>query len=107
MRCARSLNFSFGILGMALFGPRSGRSSRVLLVPNCHQIVIQNENYQRRQRKRQSLGVLVRLDHLASGIVDANHSVMRTAGKLRVADCVADGVWLAIPQPTERQRIGD
>jgi hypothetical protein len=27
--------------GMALFRPRSGRSSRVLLVPNYHQIVIQ------------------------------------------------------------------
>jgi hypothetical protein len=29
--------------GVALFRPRSGRSSRVLLVPNYHQIVIQNE----------------------------------------------------------------
>jgi hypothetical protein len=27
--------------------------------------------------------------------------------KLRVADCVADCVWLAVPQPTEWQRIGD
>jgi hypothetical protein len=52
--------------GMALFRPRSGRSSNVLLVPNCHQIVIQNENYQRRQRNRQSLRVLVRRDHVAS-----------------------------------------
>jgi hypothetical protein len=40
--------------GMALFRPRSGRSSRVLLMPNYQQIVIQNENYQRRQRDHQS-----------------------------------------------------
>jgi hypothetical protein len=49
------------------------RSSRVLLVPNYHQIVIQNENYQRRQRNRQSLRVLVRLNHVARYIVNANH----------------------------------
>jgi hypothetical protein len=61
---------------MALFRPRSVRSSRVLLVPNYHQIVIQNENYQRRQRNRQSLRVLVRLNHVASFIVNANHSIM-------------------------------
>jgi hypothetical protein len=60
----------------ALFRPRSVRSSRVLLVPNYHQIVIQNENYQRRQRNRQSLRVLVRLNLVASFIVNANHSVM-------------------------------
>jgi hypothetical protein len=52
--------------GMALFRARSGRSSRVLLVTNYHQLVIQNENYQRRQRNRQSLRVLMRLDHVAS-----------------------------------------
>jgi len=25
----------------------------------------------------------------------------------RVADCIRDGVWLAIPEPTEWQRIGN
>jgi hypothetical protein len=62
--------------GMTLFRPRSVRSARVLLVPNYHQIVIENENYQRRQRNRQSLRVLVRLNHVASFIVNANHSIM-------------------------------
>jgi hypothetical protein len=67
--------------GMALFRPRSGRSSRVLLVPNYHQIVIQNENYQRRQRNRQSLRVLVRFNHVARCIVNSNHSIMYAAVK--------------------------
>jgi hypothetical protein len=51
--------------------------------------------------------VLVRFDHVASGVVNANHSIMSPAEKLCVADCVADRVWLAIPQPTEWERIGD
>ncbi len=51
--------------------------------------------------------VLVRLDHVPSFIVNANHRVMRAAEKLCVADCIADCVWLGIPQPAERQRIGD
>ena len=62
--------------GMALFRPRSGRSSRVLLMPNYQQIVIQNENYQRRQRNRQSLRVLVRFDHVSRFIVNADDSIM-------------------------------
>jgi hypothetical protein len=33
--------------------------------------------------------VLVRLDHVASRIVNANHCIMRSAVELRVADCVA------------------
>ena len=67
--------------GMALFGPRSGRSSRVLVVPNYHQIVIQNENYQRRQRNRQSLRVLVRFNRVASVIINrADHSAAELAG---------------------------
>jgi hypothetical protein len=40
-------------------------------------------------------------------ILNANYSVVRPAVKLRVADCVADRVWLAIPQPAEWQRIGN
>ena len=45
--------------------------------------------------------VLVRVDYVASLIVNANHSVMRAAKKLGVADCIADCVWLAIPQGTD------
>ncbi|PYK49609.1 MAG: hypothetical protein DME20_06500 [Verrucomicrobia bacterium] len=44
--------------------------------------------------------MLVRLDHVARFIVNANHSIVRAAAKLRVVNCVADRVWLAIPQPT-------
>ncbi len=33
--------------------------------------------------------VLVRLDHVASFIVNANHGIMRTAVEFRVSDCVA------------------
>ena len=51
--------------------------------------------------------VLVRLDHIASSIVNANDSIMRSTAVLRVIDCVADCVWLSIPQPTEWQRIGN
>ena len=88
--------------GMALFRARSGRSSRVLLVPNCHQLVIQNENYQRRQRNRQSLRVLVRFDHVARVIENTNHRIMRPAVELCVTDSIADCVRLAVPQATER-----
>jgi hypothetical protein len=42
--------------------------------------------------------VLGRFGHVASIMVNANHSIMRTAVKLRVVDCVANCVWLAIPQ---------
>jgi hypothetical protein len=72
--------------GMALFRPRSGRPSTVLLVPNYHQIVIQNENYQRRQRNRQSPRVLVRFCHIAGRVINPNHGIMRPAAKVRVAD---------------------
>jgi len=26
---------------------------------------------------------------------------------LRVSDCIRDGIWLAVPQATKRQRIGN
>ena len=39
--------------------------------------------------------VLVRVDHVASRIVNANHSI--------IADCV----WLAVPQATEWQLVGN
>jgi hypothetical protein len=51
--------------------------------------------------------VFVRFDHVPSRIVNANHSMMWSAAVFRVSDCVRDGIRLAIPQPTERQRIGD
>jgi len=51
--------------------------------------------------------VFVRLDHIASRIVNSNHRIMRSAAVDRVADCVADRVWLTVPQTTEWQRIGN
>jgi hypothetical protein len=50
--------------------------------------------------------VLVRLDHVASGIAKADHSIMRAAAVFGVVDCVADRVRFVIPQPPEWQRIG-
>jgi hypothetical protein len=46
--------------------------------------------------------MLVRFDHVASRIVNANHSIMGAAAKLRVTN---SGLGVAIPQPTEGQRI--
>ena len=51
--------------------------------------------------------VLVRLDHVASRIVNANHSIMRAAAVKRVSDCVVDGVRFGIPQATEWERISE
>jgi hypothetical protein len=50
--------------------------------------------------------VLVCFDHVASRIVNANHSAS-LAVEFRISDCVADCVWLAVPQATEWQRIGN
>jgi hypothetical protein len=49
--------------------------------------------------------VLVRLHHVASRIVNANHSLMLAAVELRVSDCIADRVWFAVPEANEWQRI--
>ena len=49
--------------------------------------------------------VLVPLNHVASFIVNANHGIVGAAVKLCVVDCVADCVWLGIPQPAQWQRI--
>ena len=49
--------------------------------------------------------MLVRFDHTASFIVDANHSIMGSAEKLCVCDCVP--MIFAIPQATDWQRIGN
>ena len=51
--------------------------------------------------------VFVRLDNVARFIVNANHSIMRTAVKLGKADGIADCVWPGIPQWTVCQRIGN
>jgi hypothetical protein len=51
--------------------------------------------------------VFVRFDHVASVIVNANHGIMRPAVEFGVVDCIAEFVWLVIPQPTKWQRIGD
>jgi hypothetical protein len=45
--------------------------------------------------------VLVRFDRVARFIINAYRSVMWTTEKLRVADCVVDCVWFAVPQATE------
>jgi hypothetical protein len=41
--------------------------------------------------------VLVRLDHVARIIINANHGIMPAAEKLRVVDCVADRGWFGAP----------
>jgi hypothetical protein len=51
--------------------------------------------------------VLVRLDHVASRIVNANHGIMSATTMPRVADCIAGRIWFGIPQPTEWQNIGN
>ena len=51
--------------------------------------------------------VFVRLNHVARVIVNANYSIMRTAAMRSVADCVRNCGWLAVPQLTESEPIGD
>ena len=51
--------------------------------------------------------VFVRFDHLARFIVNPNHSVMGAAELLCVSDCIAGSVRSVIPEPTERQHIGN
>ena len=49
----------------------------------------------------------MRFDHAPRIIVKADHSIMRAAAMLGLADCVADRIRLSIPQPTEWQCIGN
>jgi hypothetical protein len=51
--------------------------------------------------------VPVHLDQFAIGIVNADHGIMSATAKLRVADCVADPVRLALPRATEWEQIGN
>ena len=37
----------------------------------------------------------------------ANHSIVGAGAKLRVVKCFVDCVWLAVPEATKWQRIGD
>jgi hypothetical protein len=46
----------------------------------------------------------VRFNHIASVIIDVDHSIMSTAAVHRVADWI---IRCVIPQPTERQHIGN
>jgi hypothetical protein len=50
--------------------------------------------------------VLVRLDHVARFVKNADHRVMSAAVKLCVTDCITDRIRLAIPQAAEGQRLG-
>jgi len=44
---------------------------------------------------------------LPGRIVNTNHYTVRTAVELRITDYIRDGFRATIPQPTERQHIGD
>ena len=51
--------------------------------------------------------MLGRLDDVVSRIVNVNHGIMWAAVMFRVSNCVADRARAAIPQPNERQHIGN
>jgi hypothetical protein len=51
--------------------------------------------------------LLVRFYHVATFIVNANHSIMRATEELCVADYVRDRVRIAVPQSAKWQRVGD
>jgi hypothetical protein len=51
--------------------------------------------------------VLVRLDHIASVIVNANHGIVWAAVEFRVVDCVPDCIRFAVLKATEWQHLGD
>ena len=48
--------------------------------------------------------VLLRLDHVASFIANANDGIMRSTERLRVIHCI---IRLGVPQTIKRQRIGN
>ena len=49
--------------------------------------------------------MLVRFNHVVQFIVNADHSILRAAAVLGIADCIPDCVRFAIPQATEWQSI--
>jgi hypothetical protein len=48
--------------------------------------------------------VLVRFDHVADSIIDANHSMMRSAAVHRISDCIADCIRLG-RRTSSRERL--
>jgi hypothetical protein len=51
--------------------------------------------------------VLVRFDHVARVIVNANDGVTRATAVFRVSDGVRNCIRTVVPEPTEWQRIGN
>jgi hypothetical protein len=51
--------------------------------------------------------MLVCFDHVSRCIVNPNHNIMSPTEKLRISDCIPDSVRFTLPQPTERERIGN
>jgi hypothetical protein len=51
--------------------------------------------------------VVVRLDHVAGCIIDANDGTVPAAVKLRLTDSITGRVRGAVPKPSERQSLGD
>ena len=51
--------------------------------------------------------MFTRFDLIASIVVNTNHGTIRSAVMAGVSDRIAGSVWSVIPQPTERQRIGN
>ena len=45
--------------------------------------------------------MLVRVDHIASRIINGNHRMVRAAVELRISDCIRHGFRAGVPQPTE------
>jgi hypothetical protein len=45
--------------------------------------------------------------HVAGFIVNANHGIMLPAVELCISECIGDSISIAIPQPTERENIGN
>jgi hypothetical protein len=68
-------------------------------------IIFEVEAWLRRTREQRQFlrlaklaRVLVRLDQVAGDVINVNHSVVSTAAKRRIVDCVTTGcVWLAMP----------
>ena len=44
---------------------------------------------------------------IARFIINVDRCAMLAAAKLCVSDCVADGVWLAVPQSPKWQSVGN
>ena len=61
----------------------------------------------RHQHSLKIARVLVRFDYVTSNIVTRITASCERLSKLRIVNCVADCVWLAVTQPTEWERIGD